>query len=409
MFLDKSKLALSHPNPKLAGEIALPSSKSESNRALIIQALGGNKIQLENLSSARDTQTMIRLLKSDDETLDVLDAGTTMRFLTAFCTASNRKTILTGTERMKQRPIGILVDALREIGVAISYLEKEGFPPIQIEKFEQKATKVSIRGDVSSQYISALLLIAPKLPSGLKLELLGEVGSKPYIRMTLSLMERFGVSHTWEGNLISIDNANYKAGDYRIESDWSGASYWYSLIALAKPASEIRLIGLRKDSLQGDKAIVEIGEMLGVSTEFVSDGVILRQKESENSFEFDFTNCPDLAQTVSAICAAKQIPAKLTGLKSLRIKETDRIDAIRNELEKFGAEIKVVGDDELHIQSPNFKVENQTVETYEDHRMAMAFAPLALLGKIQLEEPKVVVKSYPSYWDDLEKIGFEIL
>jgi 3-phosphoshikimate 1-carboxyvinyltransferase len=405
--MEMTALSVSHPTGRLAGvRVPLPSSKSESNRALIIQALAREgRIQLGNLSSARDTQTMIRLLQSSDELLDVLDAGTTMRFLTAFCAAKGRKAVLTGTARMQQRPIALLVDALRALGARIAYLGNEGFPPIRIEGFAQTAAEVRIRGDVSSQYISALLMIAPTLPQGLTLHLEGEIGSKPYIDMTLRLMSHFGVQHVWQGAAIAIAPQPYTEGTYVIESDWSGASYWYSMAALAQEA-DVFIEGLREHSWQGDNAIVEIMEQLGVATQFAPRGVQLTKKEAVAKFQYDFTHCPDLAQTIAVICAAKGIPAVLTGLKSLRIKETDRIAALQRELEKFGTKSVAVGDEALRLYPDSFRVAGQEVHTYDDHRMAMAFAPLALLGPLSFDDAHVVRKSYPSYWDDLRSAGF---
>ena len=407
-FLQENSITVGAPKAPIHSTVALASSKSESNRSLIIQALANGSITLANLAEARDTQTMIRLLKSEEKTLDVLDAGTTMRFLTAYCTAMARPTILTGTERMQQRPIGILVDALREMGAEIDYLNQEGYPPIEIKQFEQKNAAISIRGDVSSQYISALLMIAPTLPHGLELTLTGHLGSIPYIQMTLTLMERFGVTHTWEGNQISVAPQEYQAGNYQIESDWSGASYWFSVVALSPQPTSLFLKGLREDSLQGDKAIVEIMEQLGVQAVFQPEGVQLTQIPAKESLAYDFTNCPDLAQTVSVVCAAKQLPAKLTGLESLRIKETDRIAAIQQEIHKLGGSVEVFGDDAIEIKAVPLQLEGKSVHTYEDHRMAMAFAPLALLGTIQIETPNVVAKSYPSFWKHLQEVGFKI-
>lgn len=402
-----SKIYLPHTPEITNTTIPLASSKSESNRALIIKSLSQNVIELSNLAEARDTQTMLRLLSSDEETLDVLDAGTTMRFLTAFCTATNRTTILTGTDRMKQRPIGILVDALKELGADIEFLENEGYPPHKIHGFNQKVNAVSIRGDVSSQYISALLMIAPTLPQGLSITLTGEIGSMPYITMTLALMERFGIQHEWVDSTIKINNQEYLQGEYIIESDWSGASYWYSLVALSKNGN-LRIKGLRKNSLQGDSAIVEIMAKLGVNTVFDGNDAILSKKQYNNPFEYDFTNCPDLAQTISVICAAKGINAELSGLKSLRIKETDRIAAIQNELGRIGIHIDVIGDEAIHIPKAAISFSNETLfRTYEDHRMAMAFAPLCCLHSIQIEEPEVVNKSYPSFWKHFELVGIK--
>jgi len=397
-----------HHTQKVRATIPLSSSKSESNRALIIQALSGNKIHLANLAEARDTQTMIKLLNSKDEVLDVLDAGTTMRFLTAFCTVTNRACVLTGTERMQQRPIKILVDALRTLGGEIEYTEAEGFPPIRIKGFVQKTNEVTVKGDVSSQYISALLMVAPVLPKGLKLTLMGEVASRPYIEMTLELMKHFGIKYTWHWNEIVIEHQPYKPSIYAIESDWSGASYWYSIAALAQEA-EITLLGLRKESLQGDSVIVKLMEQFGVMTDSVEGGLILRRKPVvEKEFEFDFTHCPDIAQTIAVVCAARGIPARLSGLRSLRIKETDRIAALQNELGLLGVEVIVEGDDSMIIPRSKISFQHPRVHTYDDHRMAMAFAPLGLLHEVLIEEPRVVNKSYPSFWRHLEVAGFDL-
>jgi len=406
-FFDAKHLSLLHTSHNLEAQIALPSSKSESNRALIINALSGNQLQLSNLSQARDTQTMIRLLNSPDLVLDVLDAGTTMRFLTAFCVATQRKSILTGTERMCERPIGILVDALRSLGANISYQKKDGFPPIQIEGFEPTTKYLAIRGDISSQYISALLMIAPLLPEGLDLELSGQVASKPYIQMTLDLMTNFGISYEWHENFIRINAQKYQAASYAVESDWSGASYWYSMVALSEKAN-IKLLGLKEKSLQGDKKIVDIMQFFGVDTVFETDGIRLVKQPARVPDYLDFTQCPDLAQTIAVLAAAKSIPLKMTGLQSLRIKETDRISALVNELAKCQVYTEVIGDSELWILPSHIQVPKKIISTYDDHRMAMAFAPLALLFKIGIENPKVVAKSYPSFWEDLQKVGFEI-
>lgn len=392
-------------------KIALASSKSESNRALIINALANFSGDLQNLSTARDTQTMIRLLKSTDQTADVIDAGTTMRFLTAYFAATNQNKIMTGTPRMCERPIGILVDALRSIGAEIDYLKKEGYPPLHIKGFsEQKSNEVTIRGDVSSQYISALLMIAPTLPQGLTIKLIGELGSIPYIKMTLEQMKAFGVNYdaNWEQKIIKILPDIYQSTTYKIESDWSGASYWYSIVALSEfEDTQVELLGLKENSLQGDSDIVNIMSHLGVKSTFTENGVFLTKIPAKKTLCWDFTNCPDLAQTVAVTCAAKHIEATFTGIESLKIKETDRIVALQNELQKFGGElIEVVKNTEYlvrksAVQSPKYTV---TIATYDDHRMAMAFAPLAMLMDVVIEEPNVVVKSYPSFWEDLSLV-----
>ncbi|MFN8416281.1 MAG: 3-phosphoshikimate 1-carboxyvinyltransferase [Cytophagaceae bacterium] len=403
---------LQHPSKQVKGSVTPPASKSESNRVLVIDAITGRQSKLENLSNARDTQTMIRLLDSDSNPVwDVLDAGTTMRFLTAFSAINGKSREMTGTARMKQRPIKLLVDALRELGANIEYKENEGFPPLLIHPFkpeQAKTDRIQIKGDVSSQYITALLMIAPVLPKGLTLELLGHVGSKPYISMTLRLMEKFGVTSNWnrDTNVITISHQSYKATQHKVESDWSGSSYWFSMVALAQEA-ELQLNGYVKDSLQGDSAIVDIMDQLGVHTEYNTEGLRLTKKAIASSFNWDFTDCPDLAQTIAVVLAAKGMEGTLSGLQSLRIKETDRIAAIQNELKKFGADMIEIEKDVTYKVIPGaFKVNGQQIHTYEDHRMAMAFAPLALLGKVSIEEPSVVNKSYPDFWTDLKKFGF---
>jgi 3-phosphoshikimate 1-carboxyvinyltransferase len=394
-------------------KIALASSKSESNRALIINALANDRSEnLLNLSTARDTQTMIRLLQSTDQTADVIDAGTTMRFLTAYFTATNQNKIMTGTPRMCERPIGILVDALRTLGAEIEYIAKEGFPPLHIKGFaKQKTSEITIRGDVSSQYISALLMIAPSLIQGLTINLTGDLGSIPYIKMTLEQMRAFGVKYVanWEEKSIKILPSTYQSTVYKIESDWSGASYWYSIVALSTfENTQVELLGLKENSLQGDSDIANIMSHLGVKSVFTADGVLLSKIPAETKLNWDFTNCPDLAQTVAVTCAAKGIEAVFTGIESLKIKETDRVVALQNELKKFGGDLVEIEKNETYkvcsnqaLSGINYPI---SIKTYDDHRMAMAFAPLAMLMNVTIEEPNVVVKSYPSFWDDIKKV-----
>lgn len=399
------------PTGSVRATIPLASSKSESNRALIIDALTDFQCTLQNLSTARDTQTMIRLLKSSDATADVLDAGTTMRFLTAYFAVTGQSKKMTGTPRMCERPIGILVDALRKLGADITYLNNEGYPPLQINGFTKTAgtDRISIRGDVSSQYISALLMIAPTLPNGLTLELTGSIGSRPYIEMTLEQMIYFGahVTANWEAKTITVSAKPYTPGPYTIESDWSGASYWYSVAALAEDeATEIELLGLKEKSLQGDSAIVDIMRPLGVDSTFTDAGVKLTKRPTEPSLAWDFTHCPDLAQTVAVCAAIKGVTLTLTGIESLKIKETDRVAALQAELQKIGAELVEVEPNHQYVvrrleTPPTIPA---TIETYDDHRMAMAFAPVAMQQSIIIEEPGVVAKSYPSFWDDMARI-----
>lgn len=390
-------------------DIPLSSSKSESNRVLIINALSGSIARLKNLSDARDTQTMQRLLASDAFELDVLDAGTTMRFLTAYLSVTADERHITGTPRMQKRPIKLLVDALRKLGADINYLNEEGYPPLKIKKFEnQKVEKLIMPGNVSSQYISALLMIAPSLKQGLTIELTGEIYSRPYISMTLGLMSHFGAEYTWDDHVIRVNHQQYKASEYTVESDWSGASYWYSIVALAQHQdTSVKLLGLRKDSFQGDIAIADIMTKMGVKSEFLSDGVVLTKTKENAALTIDFKACPDLAQTVLTIAAVKNIKLTMTGLESLRIKETDRIAAMQNELAKIGG--KLIEEGSTWFLTSSFGLKAGTIfDTYEDHRMAMALAPLALINNIVIEDPTVVNKSYPNYWKHLKMIGIEI-
>ena len=393
----------------LKGEASLlPASKSISNRALIINALAGGTSTLSNLSDANDTQLMLKLVGSKDKTIDVEDAGTTMRFLTAFFSVTDQNKILTGTSRMKERPIGLLVDALRKLGVEINYLEKDGFPPHEIKKFSGQTTdSIHIRGDVSSQYISALMMIAPILPKGLKLVLEGKIGSRPYIEMTAALMNHFGVNVKLMPASVEIAHQTYKPAPFTVESDWSAASYWFAFTALAEKA-EIILPKLLSDSLQGDSAIVKIMEGLGVKSEFKNGLLTLTKIPSKNELHWDFTHCPDLAQTVAVVCAAKNIKGYFIGLESLRIKETDRIQALQNELEKIGAGL--IEQDSEHwtlVPTPSLPA-SASFLTYKDHRMAMAFAPLATLMDVEIERPEVVRKSYPNFWNDMKTLGFSV-
>lgn len=404
-------ITLRYPNSPLQGHIALPSSKSESNRALIMQGLSGGQIQLENLSSARDTQTMIRLLESEGHVLDVIDAGTTMRFLTAFFAATGRDQILTGTPRMCKRPIGILVDALRSLGAEILYWKQEGYPPLHIvsQGSRLQGGELAMKGNVSSQFISAILMIAPVVAGGITLTLEGDISSRPYIEMTLGLMRHFGIESQWDGRTITVSSQAYQSGNYKIESDWSAASYWYSMAALADDA-DLFLNGLRQDSFQGDQQIAHLMEPFGVHSDFQTDGVKLTKtsvRPDDLPQEINFTEFPDLAQTMAVVAAAHNHPITFTGLHTLRVKETDRIEAIATELGKFGTEIET-GPDYLKI-SGTFTPNAAELATYDDHRMAMAFAPLALkVPELTFDDEEVVVKSYPEFWDHLEQVGFDI-
>ncbi len=391
------------------GKILVPASKSESNRALIIKAIAG-KGEVRNLSAARDTQTMERLLKSRDHMLDVIDAGTTMRFLTAYLALKGNDRIITGTPRMCERPIGILVEALRQLGGRIDYLEKDGYPPLRIKGFQSTGqSEITMMGDISSQYISAVLMIGPMLEKGLTLELTGKISSRPYIDMTLGIMKHFGISAISQGNKIHVPRGNYKETVFKVDPDWSSASYWFAFTALADDA-EIMLEDFSLPSYQGDSQIKDIMLKLGVKSEFMNEGLLLTKTKHSDHVEFDFSDVPDLAQTVAVVCAAKGINAHITGLESLRIKETDRIAALQNELVKIGGNLIEINKHEWKLLPGHMNQlpEEISVNTYDDHRMAMAFAPLATMMNVQIENAAVVNKSYPSFWSDMERAGFLI-
>ena len=407
---------LSWPGGPLQGTAQLPASKSEANRALVLQALAGGGT-LGNLSDANDTQLMMRLLAAAPGTaeLSAEDAGTVMRFLTAYLAVTNWHGLLTGTARMQERPIAVLVDALRQAGARINYLNNDGYPPLAIDGFTAgnaaAPTELSVRGDISSQYISALLMVGPRLPGGLRLTLTGHIGSRPYINMTVALMQRFGADYSAAGDVLTVRPGAYQPTDYVIESDWSAASYWYAMVALAPAGSEVTLPSLRQASLQGDQAIAGMMAQFGVETTFLPEAVHLRQVALAPQAEIpvlDFTDCPDLAQTVAVVAAALARPVDMTGLESLRIKETDRIAALQAELAKVGGDLRDLGEGRFRAESSGFAVQGQTVATYHDHRMAMAFAPLAMRGPLTVESPTVVRKSYPQFWKELAKSGFAV-
>jgi 3-phosphoshikimate 1-carboxyvinyltransferase len=392
--------------------IPLPASKSESNRALIIHALaGGMEGQLTNLAEARDTQTMIRLLADrQNPEADVLDAGTTMRFLTAYYSVIGQMKRMTGTPRMCERPIGILVDALRQLGAQIEYENNEGYPPLRLQGFQYAGKReISIRGDVSSQFISAILMLGPLLPEGICLQITGTLGSKPYVEMTLAQMAHFGIQAQvdWSNGRIDIPAQSYQATHFAVESDWSGASYWYSMVALSPfEDTQLELLGLKENSLQGDSAIQDIMLPLGVKSTFTGRGFLLTKTKTEPTLAWDFSQCPDLAQTICVVAAAKNSTLTLTGIESLKVKETDRVLALQQEVAKLGAQIIEVEANHLYELRPNFSACDTVprIATYDDHRMAMAFAPLGLLTEIVIEEPGVVAKSYPSFWSHVDKI-----
>jgi 3-phosphoshikimate 1-carboxyvinyltransferase len=421
----KQNITLTTKSKSIKGTVHLTGSKSECNRALIIEALSNGKVKVENISDAADAETLANILWGDKwnqqhKELPVLEcnvgpAGTAMRFLTAYFTLfekeQGKEIILTGSERMKQRPIGILVDALRDLGANIKYDEKDGFPPLRIKGgFEQLTSRISIKGDISSQYITALLLIAAKLSLGLELHIEGDLTSRPYVEMTLAMLQSAGIKHSWEGNVIAIQNQEFTTTSIHVEPDWSAASYWYAIAALADEA-ELFLPGLTQYSLQGDSVITEIMANFGITSQFKNGGVYLQKEVKPIQRKiFDLKECPDLAQTIIVVCAALGHEATFTGLETLKIKETDRIKALQNELAKIG--VKLIEKGQVYKLDCSEKLipERIFVNTYEDHRMAMAFAPLALLmPEVEIEDAPVVEKSYPAFWKDLEKVGFGII
>lgn len=397
------------PEGRLQSSIQLPASKSISNRALILNALSYSPYDIQNLSDCDDTEVMIKALNSNESNFDIKAAGTAMRFLTAFLSKVVGEWTITGTERMKNRPIKILVDALNSLGARIEYMEKEGYPPLRIFGSALQGGEISLAGGVSSQYISALLMIAPLMENGLVLHLEGNIISRPYINLTLKLMEQFGVKADWNGQTIKVLPQEYKPVHFTVESDWSAASYWYEIMALC-PNAEIELPGLFKNSLQGDSAVAKLFAQLGVGTTFTNKGILLRHNGNVcKKLVHDFINEPDLAQTFVVTCVFLNIPFRFTGLQSLKIKETDRIEALKVELKKLGYILTDSNNSILEWNGERCEPEsNPVIATYEDHRMAMAFAPAALLRPVCIANPEVVSKSYPLYWKDLEQAGFRI-
>ena len=408
----------------LRGRIVLPASKSISGRALVINALSGSSLLPDNLSDSDDTQAMLNALHEMPEVIDIGAAGTAMRFLTAYLSVTPGTHTITGTERMKHRPIGILVDALRTLGADIAYEGEEGFPPLRIAgRNDIEGGELSVPGNVSSQYISALLMIAPTLKKGLRLTLTGQIASRPYLDMTMSMMRDFGAEVEWIAkDVIEVKPGSYRQRPYHIESDWSAASYWYEMVALSPDAgAQVELVGLHHDSIQGDSKVWQLMSELGVATEYYEepDGTeIIRLRKTGNlacHFCHDFSHQPDLAQTFAVTCAMLNVPFRLVGLQSLRIKETDRIAALVEELGKI---VCLEGNDSELLWEGFYNIddlellpfEEFTFDTYDDHRMAMALAPVCLRtgGEIVINNPEVVSKSYPHYWEDLEKVGFSI-
>ena len=391
--------------------IYLNSSKSESNRLLIIKALSEKEITIKNLSKANDSVLLKNLLESENLVVwDAQDAGTSFRFLTSFLAIKKEHVVLSGTERMKQRPVKVLVDALNKIGAEILYLENEGFPPIYVKgKINQVKNKLDIPGDISSQYISSLLLIAPLLEKGIEINIEEPFYSRPYVNMTLNLMNSFGIKSAVKGNKISIKNQEFSSGSYIVESDWSAASYWYSILSISDNINNLTLQGLKKKSNQGDSVISELMKSFGVNTQYKEDGIVLTKiKFDTEEIELDFRDCPDLAQTILVVAAYHKIKLKVFGVESLKIKETDRLVAMKNELKKIGCDFYEEGNYWI-LEKRRREIDDElSIDTYKDHRMAMAFAPLASKKSMIINDPDVVVKSYPTYWEDLKKVGFII-
>ena len=388
-------------------EITVSGSKSESNRLLILQKLFP-EINIENLSDSDDSVHMQHALSTKDEVVNIGHAGTAMRFLTSyFSVLKGREVVLTGSERMQNRPIEILVDALKDLGADISYEDKIGYPPIRIKGTKITKSKVQINGNVSSQYISSLLLIASSLENGLEIELIGKITSVPYIKMTLSLLTHVGISSSFIDNIIRVSSIkNIDKQTVVVESDWSSASYFYSIVASLKIGSEIKLSAYKKDSLQGDSCLAEIYKHFGVETTFEDNSITLKKvKETKKeTLELDLKNAPDIAQTIAVTCFFEGIACNLTGLHTLKIKETDRLEALKEELTKLGATISVTNDS-LHLNTSKNINKNVSIKTYNDHRMAMAFAPLALKVPVKILDAEVVTKSYRNFWKDMAQVG----
>ena len=405
------QLSLAHASKEIQGKLTITGSKSETNRLLLLQALYP-ELAIDNKSNSDDSVAMEHALVSKENLKDIHHAGTAMRFLTAYFATKNESSIvLTGSQRMQERPIALLVDALRSLGADINYTKEEGYPPLEIIGKYLAGGKVSLPANISSQYISALLLIAPRLKQGLELELEGEITSLPYIKMTLALLKRVGITSTFEGKIIRIPNQEDISNPTQtVESDWSSASYWFSAIALCDKG-EVELSNYREDSLQGDAVLRDIYAQLGVESKFNGSKLLLRKKENfalPASLELDLVEAPDIAQTIAVSCYGLGVACHLSGLHTLKIKETDRLVALENELSKLGASITI---DEKSLRlagTQNFQA-NQAIDTYHDHRMAMAFAPLALKVPLSINDAGVVSKSYPSFWEDMKTTGYQVI
>ena len=405
------RLQLSSPNnKKIQKSIAITGSKSETNRSLLLQALFPN-IKIENLSNSDDGEVMQKGLAKSEGEVDIHHAGTAMRFLTGyFASQPDKKIVLTGSQRMQERPIKVLVEALRSLGADIEYVKEEGYPPLKINGKRLVKSQVSLPANISSQYISSLLLIAPSLENGLELELIGKITSVPYIKMTLALLEQIGVETSFDENMIKVSpKTNVEDTTLVVESDWSSASYFYSIAAMSKIGTEIQLSSYKESSLQGDSVLANIYRDFGVDTEFSNNTILLKKTSEVKSahLEYDLSNAPDIAQTISVTCLGLGIGCHLTGLHTLPIKETDRLAALQTELGKFGAKVDIDSESLTLTAQPQL-TSGVEVDTYNDHRMAMAFGPLALKTDFVVNDAEVVSKSYPDFWNDLVTLGFGV-
>lgn len=409
--MQKKLLQLHKYNAEIAGSISLPASKSISNRVLIINALSYSPLSINNLAKCDDTEQLQAALYSNDATFYTGDGGTTIRFLTAFLSKIVGEWVIDCSSSMKKRPIKILVDALHELGAKISYLEEKGYPPLKIEGSHLNGTKLTLSGNISSQYISAILLIAPTLPKGLEIKITGSIVSRSYIEMTLHIMGKFGINYEWKKNTIKVSPQDYKVCPYTVESDWTAASYWYAFLALSQKKGFLTLTGLHKDSCQGDSKQTRLWEKLGVNTKFTEKGAILEKTETTlpSLLTHDFRDFPDLAQTFVVVCTMLNITFHFTGLETLEIKETNRIVALTKELKKLGFILETSAKGELKWKGKKLESEkNITIDTYNDHRMAMAFAPISMLMPIEISDYDVVKKSYPEFWEHLQQVGISI-
>ena len=399
---------ISHTSKSINADLILPPSKSISNRALIIQALCQSKPKLLNQSQSSDTQSLVQALQTTSKTINIGDAGTSMRFITAYLSKQEGSYILTGSDRMKERPIGHLVEALNSIGADINYLEKDGFPPLAINGKTLEGGKVDVSTSDSSQFVSALLLIAPTLKKGLSLSLKGELLSKPYIKMTLDIMRYFGIQSSWTNNTIQVEPQNYVSKDLKVESDWSALAFILQAISIAKTA-QVSISGLSKDSWQGDSYVLNLFEKFGLQYEFKDEKLYLKKlnKDLNGDYNVNLIDTPDLAQAYCCTLSALSKSAEIKGLNNLKLKESHRLKALHTELNKIGQHSRY-SEDTIQLESSVLHTPTESFDNHNDHRMAMCLAPFALLFDIKIKNIEVVNKSYPSFWEDLKKMGFTI-